>query len=44
MKFKAVTKSEGLDLLMAMNADPIIIPVMAAPASSTAARQELALF
>lgn len=36
-KFKTITISEEVALLMAMTADPIITPVMAAPASSATA-------
>lgn len=40
-KFKTITISEEVALLMAMNADPIITLVMAAPASSATACQQL---
>lgn len=38
-KFKAITISEGVALLMAMNVDPAMTPVMAAPGSSATASQ-----
>lgn len=40
-KFKTITVSEGLALLLAMNADPVIAPVMAAQGSSDTAHSRL---